>query len=179
MYILKWKLAVWILSSFLGVSGAALAQSSALPAASRAVLAPAGEPGAAMEIRGVVLGRDGKPQAGVNIYAYHTDARGLYNTHGNREPRLRGRVRTDDAGRFELRSIRPASYPNNGPAAHVHLEVTPPGASVQYFEIMFDDDRKVSAEMRQESARGGAARVIELTKSSDGVWKGTVELRLK
>jgi protocatechuate 3,4-dioxygenase beta subunit len=157
----------------------AFAQRAQLPTESRAVLAPAGEPGEPMELRGTLLNRDNKPVAGATVYAYHTDARGLYNRPGQRTPRLRGTMRTDELGRFEIRSIRPASYPNNGPAAHIHLEVTPAGGHVQYFEVMFRDDPKVTAQMVQDAERGGASRIMELTKGSDGVWRGRTELRLK
>jgi hypothetical protein len=40
------------------------------------------------------------PAAGVILYAYHTDAAGLYGRTPNADPRIQGWVRTDKAGRF-------------------------------------------------------------------------------
>jgi protocatechuate 3,4-dioxygenase beta subunit len=173
----KGRLSGWATLALL-LARMAFAQTAQFPAASRAVLAPENEPGERMELRGVLLNNERKPLAGATVYAYHTDARGLYNQPGQRTPRLRGTLRSDEQGQFELRSIRPASYPNNGPAAHIHFEVTPRGGRVQYFEVMFRDDPKLTRQMVQDAERGGANRIIELTKGHDGVWRGSVEFRL-
>jgi protocatechuate 3,4-dioxygenase beta subunit len=41
-------------------------------------IAPNGEPGQSMQIRGTVRDKMGKPIPGVIVYAYHTNADGLY-----------------------------------------------------------------------------------------------------
>jgi protocatechuate 3,4-dioxygenase beta subunit len=150
----------------------------------RAALSSSSEPGEKMEMKGVILTADGKPLAGASVYAYHTDARGMYNQEGrggsgNREPRLRGTMRTNSAGQFEFRSIKPGTYPSGGAAAHVHFEVTPPGGKVQYFEAVFRGEPHVTEEMAAESARGSAQRVVTLQRGADGVLRGNVELRLR
>jgi protocatechuate 3,4-dioxygenase beta subunit len=44
------------------------------------------------------------------MYAYHTDAHGIYNEQKSLQvaPRLQGWLKTDADGRYEYRSIRPA-----------------------------------------------------------------------
>ena len=46
--------------------------------ASHARIAPADEPGESMTIEGVVRDKGGKPRADIIVYAYHTDAHGIY-----------------------------------------------------------------------------------------------------
>src|SRR5262245_32562255 len=47
-----------------------------------AVLAPAGEPGERLIVDGTVVATDGKPLPGAVVYAYHTDASGIYGPEG-------------------------------------------------------------------------------------------------
>ena len=58
-------------------------------------IAPPGEPGEPLTLSGHVLAADGSPRAGIVVYAYHTDAHGIYppipgardsaaNRHGSR-----------------------------------------------------------------------------------------------
>src|SRR5688572_22284908 len=44
----------------------------------KARIAPVGEPGEPLVLTGLVTGSDGKPRAGVIVYAYQTDAGGIY-----------------------------------------------------------------------------------------------------
>src|SRR5262245_52367595 len=90
-----------------------------LPAslASIARIAPKGEPGAPMTFEGVVSSR-GKPVAGVIVYAYHTNAAGLYPPAGNRHGTLRGWARTGADGRYRFDTIRPTAYPGREVPEH-------------------------------------------------------------
>lgn len=109
--------------------------------ASTARLAPAGEPGTPLVVRGRILQSDNKPAANVVVFAYQTDARGVYNHDNRRGWRLRGWARTDAQGRFEFHTIRPASYPNSRIAAHIHLTVEGPGLPRRWTpELHFRDD---------------------------------------
>src|SRR5688572_30535194 len=92
----------------------------------QAAAIPAGEPGQPLVVSGVVYAADGTtPRPGVVVYAYQTDARGLYTPDGRPGvPRLHAWMRTDERGRYELRTIRPASYPGQNIAAHVHMVVS-------------------------------------------------------
>lgn len=82
-------------------------------------MGPANEPGEVMRIGGRVLHPDGKtPAPGVIIYAYQTNAEGLYangtaeTEWSRRHGRLRGWARTNAAGRYAFDTIKPAPYPN-------------------------------------------------------------------
>ena len=56
------------------------------------------------------LEADGAPAAGIIVYAYQTDATGIYPRGSTRHGRLRGWVRTDEAGRYRFDTIRPGAY---------------------------------------------------------------------
>lgn len=104
-------------------------------------IAPAGEPGTPMVVRGRVLQPDGKPAPGVIVFAYQTDRTGVYNAAGRRGWRLQGWARTDARGRFELHTIRPGSYPGSRNPAHIHVTIEGPGLPRRWSEeIQFADD---------------------------------------
>ena len=92
---------------------------------SRMKIAAATEPGQRLMITGHVFGANGKPRGGIQIYAYHTDARGLYRTDGSfkGEPRLRGTLRTAADGSYEIDTIQPAPYPHRNIPAHIHVHL--------------------------------------------------------
>jgi len=100
---------------------------AALTSASR--IAPAKEPGQPMRIVGRTLDAAGKPVAGVIVYAYHTNDRGFYPTD-DRPPgqraihgRLRGWAISDNEGRYQFDTVRPAGYPDTDIPSHVHMHV--------------------------------------------------------
>src|SRR5690606_14499128 len=78
---------------------------------STARIAPPEEPGEALVLEGVVRREDGSPAEGIIVYAYHTDAQGIYPPDATMHGRLRGWARTDHAGRYRFETIRPGSYP--------------------------------------------------------------------
>lgn len=97
-------------------------------------------------MRGVVRDPDGGPIPGAVVDVWQNAATGFYAVQQpDVQPptNLRGRYRTDDRGRFEIRTVRPVPYPipNDGPvgrllrdtgrhewrAAHVHLKASAPG----------------------------------------------------
>jgi protocatechuate 3,4-dioxygenase beta subunit len=124
------------------------------------VVAPEGEPGQRLEVRGVVHAADGRtPVAGASVYVYQTDARGHYrpeNAMGNRDPRLMALLRTDPSGRYSFTTIRPGSYPGTRVPQHIHYEVGAEGHGTRIFEIVFDDDPLVTPEIRGNAARPGS-----------------------
>jgi protocatechuate 3,4-dioxygenase beta subunit len=139
-------------------------------------IAPAGEPGTPLVVRGLIQDSDRKPLAGALLYAYHTSAKGWY---GERAPHFRGGtgqggdvgharlfayVRTDDQGRFVLKTIRPGGYPESELPEHIHWHVTVDDKGVAGGEILFDDDARLSAEERQRSGEA----VTKPVKQADG-----------
>jgi protocatechuate 3,4-dioxygenase beta subunit len=126
------------------------------PRTSSTVIPPAGEPGVSLVVEGRVLSADGSPARGVDVYVYHTDARGYYSPDGRdeRNPRLRGWLRTDDQGRYQVRTIRPGPYPTSGPPAHIHYEITAP-TGVQRFELVFEGDARLTDAIRRQAAAHG------------------------
>jgi protocatechuate 3,4-dioxygenase beta subunit len=153
-----------------------------LPDSSRwaARIAPADEPGEPMIIEGTVFDGDGQPAAGVIVYAYHTDASGVYpederlrGTEAFRHGRLRGWARTDSMGRYRFTTIRPASYPSGTNPAHVHMHVIEPGCCTYWIaSIHFSDDPLLSDEEREEveGGRGGDGLVTPGRDAAD-VWQ--------
>ena len=124
-------------------------------------IAPPDEPGERLLIRGQVRHRDGKPAAGIIVYAYHTDNRGIYpppaapiSDAADRHGRLRAWARTDEEGRYEFDTIRPAGYPQTDISAHVHLHVIEPKRCTYYIDnIVFNDDPRLR---RFDSRKGDA-----------------------
>jgi protocatechuate 3,4-dioxygenase beta subunit len=111
-----------------------------------------------------VLGPDGEPREGVVVYAYQTDATGVYAPPG-RPPRLRAFMKTGRDGRFAYDTIRPGSYPGTRNPAHVHHQLWGGGYPPQWAnDLLFDDDPLVpAAERRRSDALGpfGFVRRVE------------------
>ncbi|MDE2361513.1 MAG: hydroxyquinol 1,2-dioxygenase [Hyphomicrobiales bacterium] len=104
-----------------------------------------GLPGEALFVEGVVSSEGGAPLADAVVDVWQSDDQGRYDLQFD-DPSvffLRGRLRTDDKGRFSFWSIMPQSYPipTDGPVgallasagrhayrpAHVHFRIAAPG----------------------------------------------------
>jgi protocatechuate 3,4-dioxygenase beta subunit len=149
----------------------------------KARLAPAGEPGQPMVLTGLVTGRDGKPRAGIVVYAYQTDAGGIYPPPAkslgrwpDRHGRLRGWALTDAGGRYTFETIRPGHYPGRQAPEHIHMHVIEPGCATYYIdEVNFTDDPVLEAGARLPKRAGSG---IATPKRVDGVWQVTRDIRL-
>jgi protocatechuate 3,4-dioxygenase beta subunit len=118
-------------------------------------LAPAGEPGIRLQINGVVVAADGTPVPGASIYAYQTDAEGYYGVKpasDSEHPRLKLLLRSGPKGEWSFETIRPGSYPNSKAPGHIHFEVRARGFAPKIFEIVFEGDPFITAEMRSNPA---------------------------
>jgi protocatechuate 3,4-dioxygenase beta subunit len=143
-------------------------------------IAPAGEPGEPLVIKGVVTDAAKRPVAGVIVYAYHTDAQGRYpstpeheRTARHRHGMLRGFAQTDAQGRYAFETIRPASYPvPHAPPQHVHMHVVEPGRCHYYIDdLLFTDDPRLTPEARRRMDRGRAGSgVATPVKDPSGTW---------
>jgi protocatechuate 3,4-dioxygenase, beta subunit len=133
-------------------------------------VAPAGEPGEKLEVKGVVYTADGRtPVANASLYVYQTDASGHYrpdDAMDNQNPRLMLLLRSDASGRYSFRTIRPGSYPGTRVPQHIHYEVAAPGHATRIFEIVFEQDPLVTAEIRGQAAQPGS--IYSLRKIEPG-----------
>lgn len=153
-------------------------------AASKITIATKDEPGERLVVAGVVFGADGKtPLAGASVYVFHTDANGRYTpgaNDDNRNPRLRGYLRTDAQGRYEYSTIKPAPYPGNGPPAHIHYHVNAPGYQERVFEIVFEGDPKLTADIRARAAQSDSGFSLRpLTRDPQDGWRCTQNITLR
>lgn len=141
-------------------------------------LAPLDEPGEPMVIDGTVYDAGGRPVLGVIVYAYHTNAAGIYEPAPGargwvrRHGHLRGWARTDARGRYRFITIRPGPYPGRNAAEHVHMHVIEPGCCTYWIHSLhFDDDPLLTDEERRDApnARGGD-NLASPEREANGVW---------
>lgn len=149
----------------------------------KARIAPLGEPGEPLVLTGLVTGADGKPRAGVIVYAYQTDAKGIYprpekslGRWPDRHGRLRGWALTDSHGRYTFETIRPGAYPGRTVPQHIHVHVIEPRCATYYIdEIRFTDDPLLERGARED--RRGGSGIVTPTRAA-GVWHVTRDIRL-
>ena len=144
-------------------------------------IAPEAEPGSPLVINGRVYQTDGRtPAAGITVFAYQTDRTGVYDvpSAGPHSWRLKGWAISDTQGRFQFRTIRPASYPNASVPQHVHLHLEGPSLPRRWTtELEFDDDPKMTARQREASRQAGMFGGVRPVTKRDGV--DHVEINLK
>ena len=142
--------------------------------------APQGEAGQPMRIRGTAFLQDGRtPAAGIVIFAYQTDARGLYHEEGTRGWRLQGWARTDRRGQFEFLTVRPGVYPSRSTPAHVHFTMEGKGLSRRWTgDLEFADDPLLTPARKSQSAAAGRFGSIRpVARDENGVEVVEIHLR--
>lgn len=142
-------MAIGIVVALAAVGAQAVHEAPAV-APSTGRVAPQGEPGDPLHVSGVVVGPDGAPIAGASLYIYQTDREGYYGVKpasDNRNPRLKLFLRSDAKGAWAFETVKPGSYPNGRVPPHIHFEVSAPGRAPKIFEIVFEGDPFVTAEM--------------------------------
>lgn len=151
--------------------------------ASTGRIAPEGEPGTPLHVDGFVFQPDGRtPAESVVVFAYQTDSSGVYfgpdNVHSTW--RLRGWVETDTEGHFEFQTIRPAAYPSNTEAAHIHFNTESEAYGRQWDPtIYFSDDLLVTDAQRRRSEQAGVFGNVLDVETIDGVQHVKLTIRLK
>lgn len=121
-------------------------------------------PGTPLEVTGTVRNGAGQPIAGATVDVWQASPVGLYENQDESQDdmNLRGRFKTDDEGRFRLRTVRPAGYPvpTDGPCgellraqqrhpnrpAHLHFMVSKPGHKVLITQVFADDDENLESD---------------------------------
>jgi len=151
-------------------------------------IAPANEPGDSLIISGRVFQPDGiTPASGILLYVYHTDANGYYSKNGKeygngrRHGRLRGWMRTNNDGRYEFRTIKPAPYPNRVDPAHIHITVSGPGYPEYWIDdYWFEGDPRITDRMLVgRPKRGGFSPIISPKRDEKGVLIGVRNIKLE
>ena len=135
------------------------------------------EPGERMTVRLRLTDAAGEPVVSAVVYAYQTSAKGFYAQDAAHvqamagdvnHARLFGYMITDDDGRIEIRTIRPAGYPNSDLPQHIHLHAEHEGQSLDGSELVFTDDPRLTQSVREEYSGGGA--IIATPVKQDGRW---------
>jgi catechol 1,2-dioxygenase len=137
------------------------------------------EPGQILYFSGSVCSTGGRPLGGAVLDFWQADAMGRYSQFDYPEPRwnLRGQLRTDEQGRFEVRTVVPAAYeiPKAGPTgklltalgrhafrpAHLHVKLTHEGCEALTTQLYVAGDRWIDSDVV------GAVKpslVVKLTK---------------
>jgi protocatechuate 3,4-dioxygenase, beta subunit len=168
-----------------GCEGALEADAAKL--ASHAALAPAGEPGEPLRIEGTVYAVDGTtPAASMVIYAYQTNAAGLYangspeTEASRRHGRLRGWVKTGADGRYSFDTIKPAPYPDDTIPAHIHFTILEEGKRPYWIDdIVFDGEFGVTDAYRRSMTNKGGNGIVPVTRDARGVWQVTRDIILE
>lgn len=140
------------------------------------VIAGATEPGERLRLHATVYATDRvTPVPGVRLYAYHTNAAGIYPMRGNetgngrRHGYLRGWFISDARGRYEIRTIRPGHYPNRTSPQHIHITVTEPGEAEYWIDdVNFDGDALITQRYRARLEGRGGPGIVSLTRAPGG-----------
>jgi protocatechuate 3,4-dioxygenase beta subunit len=147
---------------------------------SRARITPPGEPGTPMVVAGRVLDAQGKPRAGVIVYAYQTNSGGTYPpSPASRHGLLRAWARTGEDGRYAFDTVRPGSYPGREAPEHIHMHVIEPGCSTYYIDdVVFTDDPKLTPAQRRQLDTGRGGSGVATPAKRDGTWHVARDIHL-
>ena len=144
-----------------------------------------GEAGEPMRVTGTVRDAGGAPIAGARVEVWQSDGEGVYDVQRDPGARsLRGRLRTDDQGRFAFRSVVPSSYPvpTDGTVgevlraqdrhpyrpAHVHFLVDAPGYERLVTHLFVDGDPYLGSDV-VFGVRSSLVRTLERTGEDGAV----------
>jgi len=133
---------------------------------SGASLVRSATPGSGLAVDVTVTDRDGRPVEGAEIDVWHSSPEGLYENQdpSQAEMNLRGRFKTDAAGRFDFKSVKPAGYPipidgpvgelikatrrHNYRPAHLHFMIYKPGFKTLVSQIYVPDDPHIDTDVQ-------------------------------
>ena len=109
------------------------------------------EPGTKINIKGKLTDEKGVPIGNADLFVFQTDSHGYYTPEdsitksmGESDPRIFGFIRTDNEGAYDLRTIRPASYPIKFQGSyvpqHIHFNINAAGFKKRNIQMVFEDD---------------------------------------
>jgi len=125
----------------------------------------ADEPGTPLRFQGQVKAVDGTPLSGALVDIWHADDLGFYSQFAPGLPDwlFRGRVVTDEEGRFAIQTMQPAPYqiPTDGSCgaliaaagwhawrpAHIHLKASAPDHQLITTQLYFDGGEYVDTDI--------------------------------
>ncbi len=123
-------------------------------------------PGAELIVRVSIADGNGLPVAGAEVDVWHSSPEGLYENQdpAQAEMNLRGRFVSDQGGRFDFRSVKPAGYPipidgpvgelvkatrrHNYRPAHLHFMIYKPGFKTLISQIYAPDDEHIDSDVQ-------------------------------
>ena len=142
------------------------------------------EPGIPLVVHGQIFKPDGREVASnVLVHLYHRDHAGFDFGHNDNEFstwRLQGWAKTDAAGKFEFKTIRPAPDHIGREGGHFHFTIVSVEFGKQWAQkIHFLDDPKISAKEKQQSAAAGQFGWVKDVKTIDATQHINVAFKLK
>jgi len=123
-------------------------------------------PGPGLVVHACLEDGNGRPVAGAEIDVWHSSPEGLYENQdpGQAEMNLRGRFISDQTGRIDFRSVKPAGYPipvdgpvgelvratrrHNFRPAHLHFMVYKPGFKTLISQVYSPDDEHIDSDVQ-------------------------------
>ena len=152
-------------------------------ASSVATMTSNDEPGEQLVINGIVYEADGRtPISGFVLYLYQTDSSGVYNKTDRswQRPRIHGWVRTDNDGKYEIRTIKPGSYPGSRNPAHIHAIVKLAGSEAEWIDdFLFEGDPFLSSKDRKRIENEGRfSPVMSIERDEKGVLRCKRDIKI-
>ena len=144
------------------------------------------EKGQKILLTGTVYQIDGKtPASNVILYYYQTNSNGVYPTNEGEERNMpknklgqthgyiRGWVKTDEQGKYEIHTVKPGTYPSRNEPAHVHVTIKDRHMKDIYYidDFVFDDDPLLTTQRRKKMENRGGSGVIRFVQK-DNLWIG-------
>ncbi len=144
------------------------------------------EKGQKILLTGTVYQIDGKtPASNVILYYYQTNSNGIYPTNEGEERNMpknklgqthgyiRGWVKTDEQGKYEIHTVKPGTYPSRNEPAHVHVTIKDKHMKDIYYidDFVFDDDPLLTTQRRKTMENRGGSGVIRFVQK-DNIWIG-------
>jgi len=134
-------------------------------------IAPFKEEGDPLILNGTAYNIDGKPAAGLIIYAYQTNNEGIYPKGKTFHGGFRSWVLTDKHGKYNFETIRPKAYPNRSIPEHIHLHVIEPQKGTYYIDsVEFSDDPLLTNELIESRPCRAGCGVTNPKKNEKGTW---------